>query len=63
MHKCESAGAIYRNLGPLTVVVLKIISDWWRIACYLLNQEFSHSSFIDNFNIPTYTIDILTGFA
>jgi 4-amino-4-deoxy-L-arabinose transferase-like glycosyltransferase len=34
MHKSESAGAIYRNLGPLAVVVLKIISDWRRIACY-----------------------------
>jgi hypothetical protein len=61
MHKSESAGTIYKNLDPLAVVVLKIISDWRRIACYLLNQEFIHGSFIDNFNIPTYTADILAG--
>jgi hypothetical protein len=60
MHKCELAGEIYRNLGPLAVVVLKIISDWRGIACYLLNEEFIHSSFIDNFNITTYTTEILT---
>jgi hypothetical protein len=55
MHKCELAGAIYRNLGPPAVVVLKIILD------YLLSQEFIDSSFIDYFNIPTYTNEILTG--